>query len=126
MIFGTFLIRIAFIPVRFVNVLGDKSYIIALKLARHSNYAIITPHARLIHDLGAPRTSKTVLGTRLLRSLLSSDSFGGPRGAIIMNEPRWGVIIYHNTDKCDGARLREYSESALSCLLNLGFQRCDY
>ena len=77
--------------------LGDKSYIIALKLARHSNYAIITPHARLIHDLGAPRTSKTVLGTRLLRSLRSSDSFGGPRGAQIMNEPRWGVIIYQKT-----------------------------
>ena len=62
--------------------LSDKSNLIALKLARHSNYAIITPHARLIHDLGAPRTSKTVLGTRLLRSLRSLDCFGGTRTAL--------------------------------------------
>ena len=46
------------------------------------NYAIITSHARPIHDLGAPWTS-----------------LAAPRGAQIMNGPRWGVIFYQNSSQ---------------------------
>ena len=67
-----------------------------------------------------PRATKTVLGPRLLRSLRSSDSFGGTRADIFASVPRAAGWFYPI-----GERIRRLDAVMDRGLVPSNFQRSD-